>query len=95
MNASREELFEKLINKTEELGRQATPSDFRNDPAMPNPNDYPFHFGSFDNAAKEAYQKVHSRELKRGVTLKKAVKPVYNPPYQNINHTTYFGRPHN
>lgn len=79
MNASREELFAILLKKTEQLGRQATYSDFREDPTMPNPNEYAFWYGCFDNAAKEAYRKVHSRDLKK-IVLKKSLKPVQKLP---------------
>ena len=93
MNASREELFAMLVKKTGELGREATPADFRADPAMPDPNEYAFAFGRFENAAKEAYSKVHSERSGRNITLIKPIKSVQKPAYQTIDHTKHFGRP--
>lgn len=84
---TREELFAVLLEKTKELGRQATPDDFRNDPTMPKHNAYAYHYGSFENAAREAYQKVRSNGSKK-ITIKKVIKPA-------ADHTVHFGRPHN
>lgn len=95
MIATREELFAILVKKTEELGREATPDDFRNDPTLPKHNEYAYHYGSFENAAKQAYQKVRSKESKKKITIKKAIKPVQPPVYHTVGHTEHFGRPHN
>lgn len=95
MIITREELFVILLRKTEKLGREATPSDFRNDPAMPNPNEYVYYYGDFEHAAKEAYQKVRNSGPNKRAILKKPIKPVQPPAYQTIDHTKHFGRPHN
>ena len=87
------ELFAILLKKTEELGRQVTTSDFREDPTLPDPNNYAFSFGRFERAAEQAYREVHSKELPRKVVLKKPIKPVKKMPYQEIDHTHHFGRP--
>ena len=81
---SKKQLFAILLKKTEELGRQATTSDFREDPALPDPNSYAFPFGSFENAAKRAYEEVHSRGLPKKVLIK---RPIAH------DHTKQFDRP--
>lgn len=93
MIITREELFLILLRKTEQLGREATPADFREDPAMPNPNEYAYHYGNFENAAREAYQKVRSSGPNKRVIVRKPIKPVQPPTYQTVGHTAHFGRP--
>ena len=94
MFITREELFAILLKKTEELGREATPDDFRKDPSLPKHNEYAYHYGSFENAAREAYQKIRTKGLGSKITIKKPVKSVQIPAYQTISHTNkYFGRP--
>jgi len=55
----REDLFSKLVEKTKKLGRQVTASelleDKKKDDRVPDPNDYAFYYGSFDEAARLAY----------------------------------------
>lgn len=55
----REDLFSKLVAKTKELGRQVKFSDMledkKKDNRKPHPNDYAFYYGSFDEAAKQAF----------------------------------------
>lgn len=92
MFAPREELFAILLKKTEELGHQVTSSEFKQDPAMPHPNEYAFHYGSFENAAKQAYQKAHSKGLSK-VAIKKTIKPLKKMPYQEIDRTHHYGCP--
>ena len=55
----REDLFSKLVEKTKKLGRQVIASDLledkKKDEGTPNPNDYAFYYGSFNEAARLAY----------------------------------------
>ena len=81
------ELFAILLKKTEELGRQVTTSDFREDPTLPDPNNYAFAFGRFENAAEQAYREVYSKKMPRKVVVKKTIRPVKKMPYQEFSHT--------
>lgn len=57
MNLLKDELFDKLLQKTEELGHEVSHLEMRSDKQMPNPNDYAYYYGSFSNAAHRAYLK--------------------------------------
>lgn len=94
MLITRDELFEKLLRKTEEAGHQLTSSEFKQDPTMPHPNEYAFHYGSFENAAREAYSKVRSKSAKK-IAIKKAIKPEQKSVYPTTDHTKHLGRPQN
>lgn len=45
MESLRDELFFKLLKKTEELGRQVAFQEAADDPNLPNPNDYAYYYG--------------------------------------------------
>lgn len=62
MKSLRDELFEKLMQKTKELGRRVSFSEMRDDPSMPEPNQFAFYFGSFANAAERAFSEYVSAE---------------------------------
>ncbi len=64
-NAQKEELFLSLLEKTRELGRQAKFQEVEDDPNMCRANDFAYHFGSFTEAAEEAYR-AYCREMKNG-----------------------------
>ena len=55
----REDLFSILVEKTKKLDRQVTASDMlkdkEKDESIPDPNDYGWYYGKFDDAAKQAY----------------------------------------
>ena len=77
MIAQKEELFAMLLKKTRELGRKPTFDEVEKDPNMCRANDFAVHFGSFTNAAEEAYYK-YQRETNQGThtnKLKIIVKP--------------------
>lgn len=72
MESLKNSLFEKLMQKTKELGRRVSFSEMQEDPAMPNPNQYAFYYGSFDEASKMAELKMKlagKAELKEGGDL--------------------------
>lgn len=58
VKSKREQYMGLLRQKTRDLGRKVTFEDVKNDPKMPNPNDYAFYAGSFSNAADEAWATV-------------------------------------
>lgn len=58
MSSIRQQLFDILVKKTKELGREVTFQEMEEDPGMPSPNDYAFYYGSFSNATKVAYNYV-------------------------------------
>lgn len=62
LKSLRDELFEKLMQKTKELGRRVSFSEMRDDPSMPEPNQFAFYFGSFANAAERAFSEYVSAE---------------------------------
>ena len=62
LKSLRGELFEKLIQKTKELGRRVSFSEMRDDPSMPDPNQFAFYYGSFANAAERAFSEYVSAE---------------------------------
>ena len=62
MKSLKDELFEKLVQKTKELGRRVSFSEMRDDPSMPEPNQFAFYFGSFANAAEKAFGEYVSAE---------------------------------
>lgn len=62
MKSLRDELFEKLMQKTKELGRRVSFSEMRDDPSMPDPNQFAFYYGSFANAAERAFSEYVSAE---------------------------------
>ena len=66
----KEELFQKLVDKTRELDRQVSFSEMCEDPRMPPANEYAYYFGSFAAAASRAYQKVKPAPLKVAVKIK-------------------------
>ena len=50
------EMFDKLVDMALRLGRDPTFKEVEQDPAMPHPNDFAYHFGSFTEAQKEAHR---------------------------------------
>jgi hypothetical protein len=65
MERQRDYLFRELLEKTSKLGHQVTSEEMASDKKMPKPNDYAYYFGSFANAAREAWRQVNS-DLKSG-----------------------------
>lgn len=51
-------MFRKLIEFVRRLGRDPTFNEVRDNPDLPNPNDFAFYFGSFTDALKEAHRIV-------------------------------------
>ena len=74
MIAPKEELYSKLLKKTRELGRKATFKEVDDDPEMPRGNDYAVHYGSFSNAAEEAYYQFKKEQGQSTGKLKVKVK---------------------
>lgn len=66
-----EKLFKKLVEKTKELGRQVSFSEMEEDPEMPNPNLYAYYYGSFSEAAKEAYRFTMCKKRSKKAVVKK------------------------
>lgn len=50
------EMFDKLVDMALRLGRDPTFKEVEQDSAMPHPNDFAYHFGSFTEAQKEAHR---------------------------------------
>lgn len=68
---TKKKLFEMLVKKTKELGRQVSFSEMKEDPAMPDPNLYSYYYGSFSEAAREAYRLITSGKGSRKAVVKK------------------------
>ena len=75
MNCLKDELFQKLLKKTEELGREVSHAEMRDDKEMPNPNNYAYYYGSFSIAAHLAYLKYANGG---SVTVSENAKGVFN-----------------
>ena len=73
---SKEELYNDLMRKTEELGRRPTFADVRDDPNMDNPNDYAYHFRSFTDAVDEVWRAYSFHKTEQKLMVKKADQPV-------------------
>lgn len=77
-NSSRkEELFNSLLDKINQLGREPSFSEVKDDPKMPDPNDYAYFFASFTDAVKEAWGKYNydrGTGRKMSITIKKPIK---------------------
>ena len=77
---TKKKLFEKLVEKTKGLGHQVSFSEMKEDPAMPDPNLYAYYYGSFSEAAIEAYRLTTSEKE----TKKSVVKKIYSIPLTNF-----------
>ena len=58
MYADKIKLSAMLVEETRKAGHMLTFDEARSIPDLPTPNNYAFSFGSFANAAKEAWNKV-------------------------------------
>ena len=63
-NNKKEQIFNLLVMKTRELGRQVTFAEADGDDRLPNANDYAYYYGEFAKAAEEAlwYVKYHKED---------------------------------
>lgn len=73
---NKEELYEELMKKAEELDRRPTFADVRDDPNMSNPNDFAYHFRSFTDAVDEVWRAYSFRKTEQELMAKKADQPV-------------------
>ncbi len=76
----REDLFSILVKKTKELDRQVTASDMlkdkEKDESIPDPNDYGWYYGKFDDAAKQAYiEGTPWPQAERKVDVMRRIRP--------------------
>ncbi|MBR3204546.1 hypothetical protein IKF81_02605 [Candidatus Saccharibacteria bacterium] len=62
----RKVIMELLEKFAAELNRPPSFSEVKQNPDLPNPNDYAFYFGSFDSAAKAAYLKTLKPDYPEG-----------------------------
>lgn len=85
MESQKEELFKKLYQKTAELGRQVTFSEMSEDQAMPSPNNYAYYYGSFTEAAKEAYQTFTRGDELVAVSEVKGVREMSKKPARTLS----------
>ena len=58
MESQRDKIFQKLLEKTQALGRQVTFPEMEEDVGVLVANEYAFYYGSFSDAAKEAWDIV-------------------------------------
>lgn len=58
MESLRDELFFCLVDKTKVLGHQVSFQEMSDDSNMPEPNDYAYYYGSFLEAARQAWEIV-------------------------------------
>lgn len=67
-NNKKEQMFNLLVMKTRELGRQVTFAEADGDDRLPKANDYAYYYGEFANAAEEAlrYVKYHKEDENSG-----------------------------
>lgn len=56
-----------LVEETKKAGHQLSNDEIRVNTNLPTPEEYAYHFGSSDNAARTAWRKVHVEE--KGITL--------------------------
>ena len=56
-----------LVEETKKAGHQLSNEEIRANANLPAPEEYAYHFGSADNAARTAWRKVHVEE--KGITL--------------------------
>ena len=75
-NDNKTELFSRLVAKTRTLGRQATFSEVNEDEDMPMANDYAYYYGSFTQAAKEAWHQVETGNISSNEISKTAKEEV-------------------
>lgn len=72
----REELYDLLLNKITSLGRKPSFTEVKEDPNMPDPNDFAYYYGSFSSAAEEVWKGYVLKKniSKSPVTIKKPIK---------------------
>ena len=73
----KDELLDSLLSKINELGRKPSFDEVKNDPNMPNPNDYAYFFTSFTDAVKEAWGKYNFNKgtnRRSSIIVKKPIK---------------------
>lgn len=80
---SKQDLYEALLSKIFELGREPSFIEVREDENMPDPNDYAYYFGSFSAALKEAMEEYNFRKRAPGkkhcpISIKKPVSLPHN-----------------
>lgn len=76
ISVDKETLFELLLKKTQELGRELSFEEARNDPDLPNPNEYAYYFGSFSEVAKKAFLRVgFEKERSKDFSRKEPEEP--------------------
>ena len=68
----KEELYKYLLSKIKELGRKPSFMEMKLDKNMPDPNAYAYWFGSFSQAAEEAWKGYNSHN--KSAIIKKSVK---------------------
>ena len=76
-SGKKEELLKSLLDKIDKLGRAPSFSEVKDDPKMPDPNDYAYFFTSFTDAVKEAWGKYNydkGTNKKTSITIKKPIK---------------------
>ena len=92
MSNPKEQLMEMLVDKTLSVGRMVTFKEASEDPGMVCPNNYAFYFGSFDEAAKLAWNKAKNLQQRSGISDSSAAKsiPVISKPLDsNKAHENY------
>ena len=72
-DGKKEELYKCLLKKIQELGRKPSFMEMKLDENMPDPNAYAYWFGSFSQAAEEAW-KGYNYHNKHSTNIKKPVK---------------------
>lgn len=79
---TREGMYNSLLRKIAELGREPSFEEVKMDISMPDPNDYAYYFGSFSNALHEAWGEYNfnrMRNERRGHAHISVKKPISLP----------------